>query len=209
MSEAEGVEKIKSELSAILSEIVNYNFLTEKGWCVCPAQLQSESMDDKSKCGNCDKPLPSLEDAAFMEEESERDTEEECQLFPLDEEPRCPHCGYADSALSDAISLAEEYLHSPVTEWKCPSCDENYRVTALRQEDEKLAEADMTLTDNPICPHCGHKDEEWWDSREVRLQCADQTEWNAECPKCGKDYSVIIHLLTRFTTRVELVNGLR
>ena len=109
MSEAEDVEKIKSESSEILSEIVNYNFLMKKG------------------------------------SESERDTEEECQLLPLDEEARCPYCDYVDPALSDAISLAED---SSVTEWKCPSCDENYRVTALRPEDKKLAEADTTLTDD-------------------------------------------------------------
>lgn len=50
-------------------------------------------------------------------------------------------------------------------------------------------------TDDPICPHCGHVDTNWWDH-----SSSGDEAWDVECGECGKPYRVVCHRITLFTT---------
>ena len=65
-----------------------------------------------------------------------------------------------------------------------------------RTESEKRATA---YTSEPICPYCGHHDEEWWDG-ESRLRGDGDQAWQA-CSQCNGDYETTIHIAPEFTTR--------
>ena len=49
----------------------------------------------------------------------------------------------------------------------------------------------------PVCPNCGHKDQNWHDGLDSK---GDGDSWEADCPSCGSGYTVTIHLVTKFDT---------
>ena len=55
--------------------------------------------------------------------------------------------------------------------------------------------------DVPVCPKCGHRDIDWWDG--IENSKSDGESWESDCPFCGSDYRVTIHLATRFDTQIE------
>jgi hypothetical protein len=55
-------------------------------------------------------------------------------------------------------------------------------------------------TDNqyfPVCPHCGHVDQNWWDGSKG---CCDGDAWVDECRNCEKEYDVLFEVIYYFTT---------
>lgn len=56
---------------------------------------------------------------------------------------------------------------------------------------------DHEWEDLPVCPSCGHKDQDWYDGLESK---GDGDSWEADCPACGAGYTVTLHLLTKFDT---------
>ena len=57
-------------------------------------------------------------------------------------------------------------------------------------------EIDLLLNPEPICPHCGHKDRDWWDGP----QRHDGDVWSEECGECEGTYFVQASVSIEFTT---------
>ena len=57
---------------------------------------------------------------------------------------------------------------------------------------------DLTYNDIPICPHCGHKQEDVW---EIFLGVEDREEvTETDCGSCGKPFQVIEHISYSYST---------
>lgn len=52
-------------------------------------------------------------------------------------------------------------------------------------------------TSEPVCPHCGFKDQDWWDGIGPK---DDGDSWVAECGECGREYKVTMSVSTHFET---------
>jgi hypothetical protein len=63
-------------------------------------------------------------------------------------------------------------------------------------ESKTQAPIDTEYTDVPVCPHCGHKDIDWWDCGASRGE-----DWDACCGACDKVYRVNKMVSVSFTTR--------
>ena len=55
---------------------------------------------------------------------------------------------------------------------------------------------DLLLNYEPVCPHCGHKDQDWrdapqWQDGDVRTE---------ECGACGEQYFIQASVSIEFTT---------
>lgn len=57
-------------------------------------------------------------------------------------------------------------------------------------------EIDLLLNPEPICPHCGHKDRDWWDGP----QWQDEDVREEECVSCGEKYFIEASISIEFTT---------
>ncbi|OAJ67729.1 hypothetical protein [Gluconobacter cerinus] len=58
-------------------------------------------------------------------------------------------------------------------------------------------ELDCLLNPEPVCPYCGHKDRDWWDSSEP---LADEDIVQMECGSCEREYTVSCSIEILFTT---------
>jgi len=58
--------------------------------------------------------------------------------------------------------------------------------------------ADHKRTPQPVCPHCGHIDRDAW---EIDYGANDAAE--VTCGKCDKDYTIIRHVETTYTTKTS------
>jgi hypothetical protein len=55
---------------------------------------------------------------------------------------------------------------------------------------------DTEFTDEPVCPHCGKKDIDWWDCDDAKKE----ESWDSRCGFCGKEYRIVCHKTITFTT---------
>lgn len=62
-----------------------------------------------------------------------------------------------------------------------------------------IKEEDHQWTPTPVCPHCGNKDEDWWDGTSLKN---DGDSKDAECGSCGKEYRTEMSLTVDFSTSV-------
>jgi hypothetical protein len=53
-------------------------------------------------------------------------------------------------------------------------------------------------TDDPVCPHCGKADRDWWDGLSAKDH--DRGYWTAQCGWCEKFYVVHLTTILRFST---------
>lgn len=53
---------------------------------------------------------------------------------------------------------------------------------------------DTDYTAVPVCPHCGAKDEDWWEHIE------DEDGLDVTCGRCRLEYHVEVHRSIEFTT---------
>lgn len=60
-----------------------------------------------------------------------------------------------------------------------------------------MSEIDHIRTSVPTCPHCGWRDEDWWDGTSLKRDGDTKEE---ECQKCHKEYEVEMHYEPEFTT---------
>lgn len=84
----------------------------------------------------------------------------------------------SESSKSSGLSTKEE----------CPLCKTEGYISQY--------EIDTYRTDVPVCPHCGHKDEEWWDGRSGDIEDG----WEATCGACEREYSVSVRTIIYFST---------
>lgn len=57
-----------------------------------------------------------------------------------------------------------------------------------------LEKTECNYSDTPVCPYCGHKDQDWCDGRN------DEGDSVQSCPSCGKDYKRVFEIVYEFTT---------
>lgn len=50
----------------------------------------------------------------------------------------------------------------------------------------------------PVCPHCGERDQDWWDGLDDNKNDGDT--WDVECPFCDEKYAICMSVSTDFTT---------
>ncbi len=61
-----------------------------------------------------------------------------------------------------------------------------------------MPDFDTEWTDYPVCPHCGCKDEDWWDGTSMRND-GDTDEFS--CGNCEADYAVTLSTSVSFKTK--------
>jgi len=64
-----------------------------------------------------------------------------------------------------------------------------------RPKGKKVVEFDTSLTEFPVCPHCGFEDEEW-DSSESD----PQKKGRATCKECGRRFKYYEEVEISYTT---------
>jgi len=52
----------------------------------------------------------------------------------------------------------------------------------------------------PVCPHCGAEDNDWYGGLDADEAKSDGDQWEATCPSCEKDYTVVMSVSTEFCT---------
>lgn len=55
-------------------------------------------------------------------------------------------------------------------------------------------------TKYPVCPVCGHADQDWWDSLEPKN---DGDSWETNCGTCDAAYTVTMSVDVNFCTHVQ------
>jgi hypothetical protein len=63
-----------------------------------------------------------------------------------------------------------------------------------------MSEHETDDTDFPVCPHCGCRDQDWWDGLEPK---SDGDVWECDCHNCSKTYLVTMCVTTTFSSRVK------
>ena len=63
---------------------------------------------------------------------------------------------------------------------------------------EKEEEFDTEWTGQPVCPHCGTEDSDWWDG--LREEKRDGDSWQMTCGACYKSSTVTIYVSYDFST---------
>lgn len=62
---------------------------------------------------------------------------------------------------------------------------------------------DCDYTEEPVCPHCGKPDQDWWDGLEANV--GDGSQWTVICGFCEKEYQITVCVLTRFSTAIAKI----
>jgi len=65
-------------------------------------------------------------------------------------------------------------------------------------------EIDCKWTDEPVCPHCGKANYDWWDG------CGnvnDGDSWQVECRFCENPYTITMVVETSFETKIAKEKG--
>jgi DNA-directed RNA polymerase subunit M/transcription elongation factor TFIIS len=66
-------------------------------------------------------------------------------------------------------------------------------------EPEPKKEIDCEYTGNPVCPYCGHVDQEWWENSDA-AKADDEESWLFDCPACDEEYRAKKYVTIRFDT---------
>ncbi len=75
-----------------------------------------------------------------------------------------------------------------------------------RERDLAVKEPGEHWLDVPHCPHCGARDDDWWDGDGLKN---DGDQVDRECGDCGKPYSVVMCVSTEFLTSKPEQNKVR
>ena len=62
------------------------------------------------------------------------------------------------------------------------------------------SEIDHEWTDVPVCPHCGERDDDWWDGLGHK---DDGDEWPMDCGACDGAYVVTMSVSVDFITKTK------
>ena len=61
-----------------------------------------------------------------------------------------------------------------------------------------MSEIETRWTDNPVCPHCGDEQDDWWDGLTEKKNDGDS--WQTECGNCEKEFTVTMNASYSFCT---------
>jgi len=92
----------------------------------------------------------------------------------------CIHCHLPRSAHTDDLL------------GRCPG----QRYGFYKNKYDHNGNLDCEATDEPVCPHCGERDHEWWESID------GDEEQRVTCGYCEQMYDVEIHRSVDFTTTI-------
>jgi len=53
--------------------------------------------------------------------------------------------------------------------------------------------------DVPRCPHCGARNDDWWDGAPIDM--ADGSRFTSTCGRCSRDFEVRVSVSPDFSTR--------
>ena len=93
----------------------------------------------------------------------------------------CIHCHRPRSAHTDDLL------------GRCPG----QRYGFYKNKYDHNGNLDCEATDEPVCPHCGERDQDWWESID-----GDEEEKRVTCGHCQQIYDVEIRRSIDFTTTI-------
>lgn len=59
---------------------------------------------------------------------------------------------------------------------------------------------ELDRTSEPVCPYCGHRNEEWWRQLDLHDSGGDQ---DFVCERCDRKFYCEVGAVWNFTTRTE------